>query len=508
MRTVAAYSLTRPRSENKTEFQDLDAYSTRVEEWLRSKGADDVSLGQREVVLSHGQAAQLTREHLETSHGTLASFVLIEPSKDGSFETHIDLATRKDEIVLSCRLGTLSADSALAPVPFEVRCPHIVRDIVRTGGWRSGESRVSAEHTPCAGRKGGQALANAIWDDRRGLPIVVISERYGSSLHPQLSQNISYDLAGLARVAEIDRDASWTLSQTKGSVWSCYAGAIRIYWPFRAVADTPYAHRFWTYYELLRGNVSPFAAAKRIRDEIRRIIFEQSAFQTVPPLISGIRKQYVAHQLRKARDADDYREFAEDYERENVALRRELDERDDIIEKLNDHIKNQSKDLNDQIERLKEEKKQLLISNRWAQQAQVDPDLEDEINVDQLTVDDVVYQAMDSCKNLIFGDDVLSSTKELATDAGPPKKISRYLEELDALTAQLQNGSLGMSVRQWLRERNVAYSPESPTIRNSAAEMLKRTWDDGSGKKREFEDHLKPSDSTVAQSFGPHILLL
>ena len=498
MRTVAAYTLTRPLPQDRTESQHLEVHSIKVEEWLQGKGADDVSIGQREVVFPDGRVAHLTREHFETSRGTLASFVLTEPIEDGSFETHIDLASTGDELILSCRLGTLSAELALAPVSFEVRCPHIVRDVIRTGGWQSGQSRVSADHLPCAGRNGGQALANAIWDDRRGLPIVVISERYGSTLHPELSGNMSYDLAGLARVAEIDSDASWTLSQTKGSVWSCYAGAVRIYWPFRAAPDTPYAHRFWTYYELLRGGVNSVAAANRIRDEIRRIIFEQSAFQTVPPLIAEIRKQHVAQQLQKARDADDYRDFAEDYERENVVLRRELDERDDIIAKLHDHIKDQSKDLNDQIERLEEEKKQLIISNRWAQQAQGggDLELEDEIDVDQLTVEDVVYQAMDSCKNLIFGDDVLTSIQDLAADAGPPKKISRYLDELDALTGQRQNSSIGMSVRQWLSERNVAYSPESKTIRDSPEEMRKRTWDDGSGKKREFEDHLKPSDST------------
>ena len=500
MRIVAAYSLARSVQEDRTASQDLDDFITTVEEWLNWKGAHDTSVGQREVDFSDGRVAQLAREQLQAVGGTLASFVLTEPIKDGAFETHIDLACSDGRLVLSCRLGTMNADSALAPVSFEARCPGIVRDLIRSASWRSGTSHASATHVVRSGRDGGGDLANAIWDVSRGLPIVVISERYGSTLHPDLSRNIAYDLAGLANVVEIDRDASWTLSQAKGSVWSCYAGAIRLYWPFRSSTNLPYTHRFWTYYGLLRGGVSSAAAAARIREEVRRIVFEQSAFQTAPPLITGIRKQYVADQRKQARDADGYLELAEDYERENMSLRRELDERDDIIRKLNDHIQDQSEELNDQIDTLKEQKRQLIISNRFAQQAQSeqsDSDLVDDVDGDQLTVEEVVYQAMDGCKHLIFGDDVLRGIEDLATDAGPPKKIERYLDELDALTSQLQREhSLGMSMRQWLRERNVTYSPESDTIRNSPAEMRKRTWDDGTGKKREFEGHLKPSDST------------
>ncbi len=500
MRIVGSYSLGSSVQDDGTASTELAASVRMVEDWLNWKGAQDTSLGRRDVAFPDGRVAHLTREQLQTADGTLESFVLTEPIKDGAFETHIDLACSSSQLVLSCRLGTVTSASALAPVSFEVRCPRAVRNIVQSRTWQSGASHALSKHVLCAGRDDGRDLIDAIWSVSRGLPIVVISHRYGSALHPTLSRDLAYDLEGLANVVEIDRDASWVLSQSKGSVWSCYAGAIRLYWPFRDTINHPFTHRFWTYYGLHRGGVSSAEAATRIRNEIRRIVFEQSAFQTSHKLIAGIREQYFVDQRRQARDADGFMKLAQDYERQNDSLRTELEEREEMIEKLHDHIQDQSKELNDEIDRLKDQNRQLLITIRWQQQEGSEsstPDLVEEVDEDDLTVEEVVYGAMDTCKHLTFGDDVLRGIEDLDSDAGPPKKIARYLDELDTLTALLRgNGSLGMSMRQWLQERNVTYSPESDTIRNSPAEMRKRTWDDGSAMKRQFEDHLKPNDST------------
>jgi hypothetical protein len=46
---------------------------------------------------------------------------------------------------------------------------------------------------------------------------------------------------------------------------------------------------------------------------------------------------------------------------------------------------------------------------------------------------------------------------------------------------------------QWLRGRGINASGESDTVRNSASEMRKRAWHDGS-KRRTFELHLKPNE--------------
>ncbi len=491
MRTVAAYSLVRNASDAAEASSDFDSYVTHAKEWLSWKGAHDVSVGDRKITLSDGRQADLSIQHITTEDADLDSFVLNEPISGGTFESHLDLAVNSNTLSLSCRLGTVSTHAALAPVPFDARCPGIVRQVINSGGWTSGASKAGSTHTPHTGREAGRELANLIWDTTRGLPIVAISQRYGSYLHPNLASDLAYDLTGLATVVEVDRDASWALSQTRGRVWSCYAGAIRLYWPLRASQNNPYSHPYWTYYQLLRGQIDPAIAARRIRHEIYSMVLEQSAFQTVPASITEIRSKHRAIQLAEANDASVSLGLAEEEIRN---LRQELDDRDVIIESLNKHIDNQSRVLNEEIEALKSQNKQLLISFDWSQNQQVHANVvSDE---DPQTVEDAVLQAMDDCDNLVFGDDVPEGIESLAPDAGPPEKILRYLSELDNLTGKMNNGTLGMDPYQWLRQRNVHYSRESYTIRNSPVEMNRRTWNDGYESTRRFEDHLKPNDGT------------
>ena len=481
MRPVAAYSLTRATTGDGT--GDLAACRRLVALWLRAKGAEDISVGQRKVTYPTGIVAQLQIDQISSEHGALDSFTLTEPVEAGHFETHLDLAQDDSSIVLFCQLRTGSASSALAPVPFDARCPGVVRDLIRMGGWTSGTSEASADHVTRIGREAGRQLGRSLCDAERGLPIVVVSELEGFTLQPTIARDLGRDLTGLATVAQIDDEAAWLLSEERGRLWSCYAGAVRLYWPFRATRHDPYAHPLWTQRELLRGSVDSMTAARRVQNRLHRLIFGQSAFQTTPPLIAWIREDYVDAQRKQAKDADDYVALADDYERENMQLKRDVKDRKERITELEEQIV----DLAAQV-------RELSFSRQWIEDE--GDAVEEETNVAPSTVEDAVLRAMEECENLVFGKDVDRGIIGLAPDAGPPMKILRDLRTLDELAGHLPSGSLGTTNQQWLRERGAEVSGESYTIRNSTAQMAKRTWDDGSGDSREFESHLKPSDST------------
>ena len=140
MRTVAAYSLVRATSDAAEASKDFDSYIAYAKEWLSWKGAEDLRVGDREITLSDGRQANLSIQHITTKHSSLVSFVLNEPISGGTFESHIDVAAKNNTLSLSCRLGTVSTHTALAPVPFDARCPGIVRQVIDTGGWTSGAS--------------------------------------------------------------------------------------------------------------------------------------------------------------------------------------------------------------------------------------------------------------------------------------------------------------------------------------------------------------------------------
>ena len=490
MRTVAAYSMTRPVADAGQTSADLAGSLHMVEEWLRDKGARELSVGQREFPLPGGRIARLTREHMETDDGTLDSFVLNEPVNDGRFETRFSLACASTELVLFCQLATGNAESAFAPVQFDARCPRVLRDVIQSGAWKSGSTPVSDRHWSRVGRAAGRGLADTIWDDERGLPVVLVSELDGFTLHPDLAANLAHDLTGLATVVHIDEDASWLLSDVKGREWSCYSGALRLYWPFHDTRNDPDSHPLWTQGHLLRGGMDSITAANLVRNRLRRRIFGQSAFQAAPPLVVQIRDRYVATQRKQARDAGEYGVLLDHAEQEIRDINQQLHEREREVEGLEAQIEI----LSEENEDLKAQVRSLRFVRDWTKGA--DNVSDEEPDTPPSTVRDAVQRAMNECELLRFGSDVLEGVADLAPNAGGPSKILDYLRTLNTMTVQMNEGPLGDDMLSWLRRKSIKVSGESETILNSRREMAKRTWDDGSGKKRRFEKHMKPSDKT------------
>ena len=490
MRTVAAYSLTQVHSSWEQILEGFSGCRFKAEDWLTWKGAEDLSTGQREVKYPDGRVAQFTGEYIENDSGTLASFVLNEPIDGGQFETQLDIAASSEGLVFFCQLRTESNEPALVPTPFEVRCPNVVREMVRIGGWTSGSSLAYGNHISCIGREQGEQLIAHIWDPGRGLPVVVVSQLGGNTLNANISHDLAYDLAGLAMIVEIDDETSWLLSETKGQDWSCYGGAIRLYWPFQGIPDDPYRHPLWTRTKLYWGGVDSFIAAKRVHRRLHRQVFSQSTFQPQPPVIVRIREQYFSEQRSLARDADDYSELANSFATENRILKQTVE-----------NYEEQIRALQDQIEDLRTRNLGLTISRLWTDStaegegANAAHDDNFSMNEDEV-VDDAVEYAKALCENLTFGADIELGVSRLAPQAGPPRKILRYLQVLDTMTEKLNEGTLGNPIRHWLTEQGVSVSGESETTGGSAAQMSKRTWDDGSGNKKTFYYHLKPNEGT------------
>ena len=484
MRTVAAYSLTQVHSSWEQILEGFNGCRSKAEDWLRWKGVEDVGMGQREVQYTDGRLAQFTGEYVENNSGTLASFVLYEPIDGGQFETQLDIAASSEGLVFFCQLRTESNEPALVPMPFEVRCPNVVREFVRTEGWTSGSSLASGNHISCIGREQGEQVIADIWDPGRGLPVVVVSQLEGNTLSANISQDLAYDLAGLAVVVEIDDETSWLLSETKGRDWSCYGGAVRLYWPFQGIPDDPYRHPLWTKTRLHWGGVDSFIAAKRVHRRLHRWVFGQSTFQPQPRVIGRVREQYLTEQRSRASEADDYSDLAHSYATENQRLKKTVEDDEEQIRVLQDHI-----------EELRAQNRELNISRLWTN-ATAEGEGASAESDDNLEVDDIVDYAKDSCKNLTFGADIERGVSGLAPQARPPSKILRYLQGLETMTQKLNEGTLGMQIRHWLTEQRISVSGESETTGGSAVQMSKRTWDDGCGNKRIFHYHLKPNEGT------------
>jgi hypothetical protein len=208
----------------------------------------------------------------------------------------------------------------------------------------------------------------------------------------------------------------------------------------------------------------------------------QSAFGvTSSPLFIAIRRAAREEELSalhaRIATGDDYRTIAEEYFTK-------LTEQNGIIEARDQ-----------EIDRLRAEVANLQLALRWRDGEQ--ETLEPVEETPPATVEEAVLTAMERLDGeLVFGVDVNDGIKSLAVEAGPPDKILAYLGVLAEMTVALRKGPLGTSTLLWLSDRGVSVSGESLTIRNSPAEMKARTWDDGTGQRRQFEMHLKPAEGT------------
>jgi hypothetical protein len=414
--------------------------------------------------------------------GCMEEWVLSEPIPSGEFKTSLGVARSDSELYVSCELSAHNPEHVVAPLTVDPKCPRVLREIVSLPlKWRLGSTPVKPSYLPGHGREEGVYFAQILQDKRRVLPVVAIAQHYGEVIHAGVSEQIARDLVGLAVVVELDDDAAWELTRTLGKEWSCYNGAIRLYWPFASPERNPYRHPLWTSLRLLSGVSNSREAAHRIRYQLRSMLFAVSTFSIPKPDLFRDIERSRQEEDRQARhkeavDHDDFRLLAELYSDENEGLRSD-------IESLQD----ENKELREQLYYWKSQ-------SLWQDNSV--GNLEPVTDTPPSTVTEAVAQARRQFTGQIrFGRQVDESIEQLNPEAGPPDKVFDYLAALAELSEIRSSGPLGNSMLQWLSERGVSVSAESETTRKNKREMLRRTWDDGV-TPREFDLHLKPSEGT------------
>ncbi|MHA6896410.1 hypothetical protein ACQUJT_20360 [Ralstonia pseudosolanacearum] len=481
MRKVASYSLI-ARAQGEAISTGFQTVVDALEHWLSSKGTVSRADGRGTIKYHDGREADFTIESVSSEVGHIVEYRLTEPSETGLFQTIIRIAQTASVLAMYAELQVGSSANRLGPLAFDARCPTVIREIIDLNlDWHVEETPVGTRPMSFLGQEGAHSLIDVIWHPARTLPIVVVSEHEGSLLTPNIAENIAADLSGLALVARIDAEASWAMTSKKGHEWSCYNGAVRLYWPLAGRSSHYMMNPLWTRSSLLRGLYEPRDASYRLRKLLRKKVFSSSAFSMREvDSFHQIRQQHRKEQysLRKesAKTESDWKALADSYAEDNLTLSGAIETANREIQQLQEQIAN------------------LEVALRWRDDEPEEIDAAEE--VPPATVEDAVLQARDRLdESLVFGDDVWEGVKTLAHDAGPPEKIAQYLDTLAEMATALREDSLGTTVIQWLKDRGINCSGESDTIRNNKSAMKSRIWHDGEGR-RTFENHLKPSDGT------------
>lgn len=477
MRRLAGFSLEATNTDRPT----ADAVNGLIQRWISGKGTASPGVEPASFTLADGRNARYELSEALSDDGLVWRTVLAEPMLNGggTFVTEIEVIEWPDGVAVSSILS--SASEGFVPQWIDVRRPRFIDELLRLPStWTYRGDKLSARPL----RLDGDGAVELIWNDSRNIPVVVISNEWGADLHPTLARDLASDVAGVALVASIDQAASWRITAVKGREWSCYGGAIRIYWPGIRPSSSPFVnHKLWTAHSLMDGVSDTAEAARRIRDQIRRMVLSQSAFtiDRHPRAAAVIRASRRTELERFKSQAQDSTKVVERLEFRILELEDELD----VADKDN-------ADLRAQVSSYREA---LAFAPGVGVPATM---VTAENEAPPETVEDAVAIARSRYDDtLVFGLEVSSGVQTLAADAGPPVKILKYLEALDTVTKRRRKGPLGRDLLKWLeQELGVKCSAESATVTQSPTERQKRTWSTDTGEKKFFDKHMKPKDGT------------
>jgi len=493
MRTVAAWSLSQTcndTNESNNQYKECKQLS---HSWLERKGVGNPTALRETFTLANGKVASLSRDDLLAEQGNIESFTISEPwGNSGTWHTRFTLAQHNSSVALFCQMQVSTSSSIVSDDPIDPNCPTFLRDIMGKGDWIAGNARIPLNAAKYLRRAAATDLTDLIWNPHRRLPVVVVSEYDDFTLHPGVEDALARELRGVAHVCLVDTDAAWGITELKGKDWSCFWGAIRLYWPFSPSNDNPYRHPFWTPDRLRRGNVSTFVASRRLRNTIRGRIFSRSTALREPDIITRIRREHTQRTIEEAKESAENLELAASYSADVERLERQIEEANEEVLELKEANAELEARLDSANERLTYHDDLSPYENEDRENPKPDP----QPQLD--SVEEALRVARKKLRGILFGKDVDDEASRLASDAGPPSKVYEHLSHLDEMADLLMNrsGSLGTTQMQWLRERNIEVSGENETTLNSPAAMQRRTWDDGLGGRRAFTDHLKTSNAT------------
>jgi hypothetical protein len=477
MRNLALFSY-ETTNDNALDARCVEEIAT----WLVGKGArrDQLCLPECTFTYRDGRVATLTTARYQSGSDMAWTFQLTEPVPGGSFRTTVDLGRCDGRLLAYCSLEAGAGYFSPTPRP-DVHLPTVLRRMLSMATWRFGSTVVPTRKIRLLGTGGGEELATLLLDLQRTLPVVAVSEDSGFLIHPGLDDDLTYAMTGQAIIVSLDEDASWELTRRLGREWSCFLGAVRVYWPRLALTGNPFAHPLWTASRLMMGVSSTEEAGKRIAAQLRQTLMELSSVCVSRPATldrirnAALRERYET-ELRAAVGTDDFVKLAELYAAENERLVQDKQE------------------LLDRIGRLEIDVQNARLMHAPAVRAE---ELPPETEAPPANPAEAVKRLEERYGgSLLFGADVARGVSQLAQTAGPPDKLFRFGEVLARLAQARKAGSLGTDMVQWLKAQGVSASGESEMVRKSKDAQRKRTVDCGDGTRRVFLLHLKPNEAT------------
>lgn len=513
MQSLATYSLVHPAPTLKEARALLSECVKRVNEWLESKG----TVADSQLILKKGgRKAGLTTARFVSTSGDSKEWELTEPlsdNPDAEFRTNLQLAQKDTNVYLYFTLKAGYRSSTIAPeLHLQVKPPRILFDLANISGskWQFGSMPVGLK--PLAfNATHAEMVASWLSQPDRPMPIVAFSEYEGEILHPQpdWQEKVAERLFGMALVIRFSADLSWELTSRVGKKWSCFHGAVRIYWPKLDFNSDPFQHDLMIAEDIMgrfntdNRRIAANGLLDHLYDRFRRIsTYSVRCPSVFPDLRRECSQERITDLHKQVASKRDATKAAANLAASNKRLTEELAAGHDLMSEYANVVRR----LEDQLLEAKDEITR--IQNAW----DIEKSLHTTTHPNHVAVQHqaqitTIFEAIERAKtefadDLLFGSDVNNEAKNLKEDAGPPTKVYVHLMKLAEASRALQHAvkhagtaTLGRPICEWLTENGAAASGEYQKTMDSKGKR-DRTWDFANGTNHTFTNHTKPSEAT------------
>lgn len=455
MRTVYATSL-EVRADADVSAS-LDFVARWIHDWyLRQRLSVDVSdsLVSADLTLVPSEGHQLEVRHHTSGDAPDKRLIDVRWEYPDQYDRSLGWVTRlallkePNRLLLSTEVAVTGLQQVVAPASIKFGSPRVIRDIARLRSvsmagfqYNLAPELIAAEDI--------ELLASELTDPSRPYPIVLVSRRLQDDVPLVDAQDLAERLAGVAKVYELaDKWAAFRLTEELGKTLSCFAGAVRLYWPRFSNQADPFAHQAWMPWQLKTANV-----AERTLGHLSGMVFEAASFRHVEPATMTLVRKSAEREARQA-----FRSGAAKSADDLLDDLVEMEQRLDAAEAANAELVRDNKTL-------RENAAALSAHHGWADHAASlaeAPPVEQAGPTAPATIADAVRLADARVKCVRF----LPSAHSSAEDS-PYKQPERVLEALVALdevasawAESVDSGKASGSVRQLFKKRGFDYADD------------------------------------------------
>jgi len=315
----------------------IERWLTETAGWLPEAGRPEEELFERfladggavtvECRRSRADDCRLDEYLLRESDGTAQRRTVFRISSDGTAtEVYV-------ELFAACEPDEPTAGRRLAK---ELYCPGAVRLLIEEREWLLGEMPLPARPLRFATERDGVRLARIVEHPTRQLPLILVSLLDGHGPSEGFAAELASELAGVAAVMEVEEAATWGLTQTLGKHWSCFGGAVRLFWP-RPTDEHPLRHPLWIAARPGEGDYERERAVRALHARlVRQTMYGASAAFAESRLLAEVRARVREARLErfvKSRE-ETWAALWHELARENAGLRHALADRDNELAEL------------------------------------------------------------------------------------------------------------------------------------------------------------------------------